>query len=81
MDDQIRIVDCYYVTLRDRPGEGYRLLEHVSERGIDLQAFPAIPVGADETQICLVTQDTERLKAAASDSNVVLTGPKQVQFR
>jgi hypothetical protein len=77
MDDQIRIVDCFYATVRDRPGEGRRLLEHISEQGISLTAFTAIPTGADETQICLVTDQVDRLEAAAGDAGIALTGPKQ----
>lgn len=76
MSDQVRIVDCYYATVRDRPGEGSRLLEHVSERALSLTAFAAIPTGEDETQICLVAEDAELLKAAAADAGVGLTGPK-----
>ena len=77
MDDRVLIIDCFYVTLRDRPGEGYRLLEHLSERGVSLRAFTAIPVGEDQTQICLVTRGAEELQLAAKDADVLLTGPKQ----
>ena len=77
MKDQIRIVDCYYVTVHDRPGEGHRLLEHISERGISLTAFTAIPTGEDETQICLVTNHVEKLEAAAEDAGVQFVGPKK----
>ena len=77
MDDHVLIVDCYYATVRDRPGEGQRLLEHLSERGIDLWAFTAIPTGADETQICLVTDRADELEGAAADAGAHLTGPKK----
>ena len=77
MRDQIRIVDCFYVTVHDHPGEGHRLLEHLSERGVDLRAFTAIPAGADEIQICLVTDDQEKLQAAGADAGVPLVGPKK----
>ncbi len=77
MEDELRIVDCYYATVRDRPGEGGRLLEHISERGISLTAFTAIPTGADETQVCLVTDRPADLLAAAEDGGTRLTGPKK----
>ena len=77
MDDQIRIVDCYYVTVHDRPGEGSRLLEHISESGLNLTAFTAVPTGADETQICLVTDEPETLQEAAANAGAVLVGPKK----
>lgn len=77
MDDKIRIVDCYYVTVRDRPGEGSRLLEHISESGLSLTAFTAVPTGADEAQICLVTDDPETLQEAAANAGARLIGPKK----
>jgi hypothetical protein len=77
MEDEVRIVDCYYATVRDRPGEGGRLLEHISERGISLTAFTAIPTGTDETLLCLVTDRDDELQAAASDGGALLTGPKK----
>jgi hypothetical protein len=77
MDDQIRIVDCYYVTVRDRPGEGSRLLEHISESGLSLTAFTAVPTGTDEAQICLVTDEPEKLEDAAAQAGTALIGPKQ----
>jgi hypothetical protein len=77
MDDQIRIVDCYYVTVHDRPGEGSRLLEHISESGVNLTAFTAVPTGANETQICLVTDGPEVLQEAAANAGAVLVGPKK----
>jgi hypothetical protein len=77
MDDQIRIVDCYYATVHDHPGEGCRLLEHISESGLNLIAFSAVPFGADETQICLVTDAPEVLQEAAANAGAVLIGPKK----
>ena len=77
MEDVIRIVDCYYVTVRDRPGEACRLLEYISESGLSLTAFTAVPIGADEAQICLVTDKPEALKEAAANAGETLVGPKQ----
>jgi hypothetical protein len=70
-------VDCYYATVRDRPGEGSRLLEHISESGLNLTAFTALPAGQDETQICLVTSKPEALKDAAARAGAELAGPKK----
>ncbi len=77
MEDQIRIVDCYYVTVPDRPGEGSRLLEYISESGLNLIAFTAQPTGGDETQICLVTDNPEALRRAAKSAGSLLAGPKK----
>jgi hypothetical protein len=77
MADQVRIVDCYYATVNDRPGEGSKLLEYISEQGMNLTAFSALPAGQDETQICLVTDKSDELKAAAASAGAQLAGPKK----
>ena len=77
MDDQVQIVDCYYATLRDRPGEGHRFLEHISERAINVVAFTAIPTGAEETQVGIVTDHPDSLLGAAADAGVTLIGPRK----
>ncbi len=77
MGDKVRIVDCYYATVRDRPGEGSRLLEHISEGSLSLTAFAALPAGEDETQICLVTEKPEALQEAATNAGAQLVGPKK----
>ena len=77
MSDQVRVVDCFYVTVNDRPGEGYRLLEHISEKRTSLLAFTAQPIGEDQTQICLVAEDPVSLAEAALDAGVAVVGPKK----
>ncbi len=44
---------------------------------MNLTAFTAVPTGADETQICLVTEEPEALQEAAANAGAVLIGPKQ----
>jgi hypothetical protein len=75
MEDEVHIVDCYYAMLRDEPGSGARLLGHISERGISLVAFTAIPAGVDHTQLAMVTDRPADLQGAAADANVQLSGP------
>ncbi len=77
MKDRIRVVNCYYATVKDRPGEASRLLEHISERGLSLTAFTAIPAGDEQTQICLVTEKPDELRAAVSDAGAALAGPQK----
>ncbi|MBW2256735.1 MAG: hypothetical protein JRI25_19355 [Deltaproteobacteria bacterium] len=75
MEDEVRIVDCYYLMVRDEPGSGASLLEHISERGISLVAFTAIPAGVDHTQLCMIAESTADLMSAAADAKVHLSGP------
>jgi hypothetical protein len=77
MADRVRTVDYYYVKVGNRPGEGRRLLEHLSEKGANLVAFTSFPVSESESQLDFVPDNAERLKEAARDAGVPLVGPKQ----
>jgi predicted amino acid-binding ACT domain protein len=71
----IRRVEYFYVTVRDRPGEGYRLLSTLAELGVNLLAFSAIPVGPMHTQMAIFPDDPARMKTEASKAGIDLDGP------
>jgi hypothetical protein len=77
MADHISLVQYFYVRVGDRPGEGRRLLEHLSEKGINLLAFTASPIGNGQTELRFITERIEKLKEAAADAGVELQGPKR----
>jgi len=76
MSDRISAVEYYYATVGNEPGEGRRLLEHLSEKGVNLLAFTAFPVDGGRTQLDFVPAEVKRLQAAAQDAGIELTGPK-----
>lgn len=78
MPELIKLVDYYYTQVEDLPGAGRRILEHISEQGVNMTAFNAFPVGAGITQLDFIVEDVERLKQAVSDAGLKLTGPKKV---
>jgi hypothetical protein len=77
MADRIRAVEYFYATVGDRPGEGRRLLEHLSEKNVNLIAFTAFPAGEGRTQLDFFPDDADRLAAAAKDAGLHLVGPKR----
>jgi hypothetical protein len=77
MADTVRIVEYFYAEVIDRPGEGRRLLEHLSEKGVNLLAFTAFPIGPDRVQMDFVPESADKLKSAASDAGMTLVGPKK----
>ena len=77
MDDRVRVIEYLYATVGDRPGEARRLLEHLSERGVNLVAFTAFPVGGGHAQLDFVAENVSRLREAAADAKVDLVGPKK----
>jgi hypothetical protein len=77
MDDTVRAIEYFYATVGDKPGEARRLLEHLSEGGVNLVAFTAFPVGGGHAQLDFVPESVSQLRKAADDANVTLVGPKK----
>ena len=75
MNIRIRRVDYFYLTVKDRPGEAYKLLALLAERGIALLAFTAIPSGEQRTQLTLFPEDAQRLTVEARNAGLALEGP------
>jgi hypothetical protein len=77
MSETVRAVDYFYAVVGDKPGEGRRLLEHLSERGINLVALTAFPIGDNRTQIDFIPASPVQLQKAAGDAGLDLVGPKK----
>lgn len=76
MSAQIRRVQYFYSTVRNRPGEGLRVLSDLAEADVNLLAFTAIPVGPDHTQVTLFPESPQRLHRMAEQTGMVLTEPE-----
>ena len=70
MAETVRRVEYFYATVEDKPGEGRRLLEHLSEKGVNLVAFTAFPVGAGRSQLDFFPESAELLQKAAADAGI-----------
>ena len=77
MPDVIRRVEYFNTTIRDRPGASYEILSQLSEMGLNLVAFTAIPVGPTHTQLTLFPEDSGRMAYLASRAGMKLDGPHQ----
>ena len=77
MPDVIRRVEYFNTTIRDRPGASYEILSQLSELGLNLVAFTAIPVGPTHTQLTLFPEDSGRMAYLASRAGMKLDGPHQ----
>lgn len=71
----IRQVEYFNATVRDQPGEGYRLLAQLANLGLNLVAFTAVPVGPTHTQLTLFPEDSPRMTSAAQRAGLSLDGP------
>lgn len=76
MHELVKEVEYYYAVVADKPGEARKLLEFLSEKGVDLVAFTAFPVGDDKSQLDFFPENPFHLKKAAEDADIPLVGPK-----
>lgn len=77
MPDTVRRVEYFYAKVPDTPGEGRRILAALQESGVNLAAFLAFPTGSGESQIDLVPEDPDALRAAAEQAGVTLSEAKR----
>jgi hypothetical protein len=75
--DTVRSVEYYYVTVADAPGGAQRILSALKDRGVNLHAFLGFPLGGGQSQIDLVPDDPESLRAAAERAGVTLSAAKR----
>ncbi|HOC44477.1 MAG TPA: hypothetical protein PKJ99_15785 [Thermoanaerobaculales bacterium] len=67
--------EYFHATVKDRPGEGYRLLAQLASSGVNLLAFSAIPIGQDQTQLVLFPADKMQFLKVAERSGFEISGP------
>lgn len=77
MADTIRGVEYYYVTVPDASGEGHRILSALKDGGVNLLACLGFPLGDGRSQLDLVPEDPEALKAAADRLGMTLSESKR----
>jgi hypothetical protein len=73
----IRRVEYFNATVKDRPGEAYRLLTQLATAEVNLLAFNAVPVGPEQTQLVIFPESVESLVRAAERTGLILTGPQR----
>lgn len=75
MPARIFSVDYYYTTVANRPGQGCKFLEMLAAGEVNLLAFNAFPVGAENTQLVIYPQNATWLGELARRQSVTLHGP------
>jgi len=73
---EIRRVEYFYTTVKDQPGEAYKVLSLLAGLGINLLAVTAVPFGAMNTQLTIFPEDAGRLRIEAQKSGLKLEGPQ-----
>ena len=71
----VRRVEYFSTTVKDQPGEAYKLLKTLADLGINLLAFTAVPIGPLQTQLTLFPEDDAKLAHEAQADRLELDGP------
>jgi hypothetical protein len=69
-------VQYFYVSVKDKPGEAYKLLSRLAEYGVNLLAFTGVPIGPSHTQLAIFPEDPAKLSDAAKKASIGLDGPQ-----
>jgi hypothetical protein len=75
MSFSIRKANYYYATIKDQPGEAYKLLSQLMGLGVNLLAFAAVPFGPGTTQLTIFPDDDLDLTSLAGKAGLKLDGP------
>ena len=76
MPDEIKRIDYYYVAVRDKPGEGARVLASLEKAGVNFIGISAFPHGARRSQIDLIPEDSAGFVKAAKAAGLELSRKK-----
>lgn len=73
---KIRRIDYFFTTVKDQPGEAYKLLSLLASLGINLLAITAVPFGPMNTQLTIFPEDNARLRNESEKAGLKLEGPQ-----
>jgi hypothetical protein len=76
MPAKIRRAEYFYLTVKDRPGEAYRLLSQLASGSVNLLAFSVVPMGGDSTQLMVFPEDVQQLRMFSERAKLTLVGPQ-----
>jgi hypothetical protein len=76
MADTIRLVEYFYTTTSNKPGEGARALSQLEAAGVNLLAFSGFPQGR-HAQLDFIPADPAAFKQAAKRAKWKVVGPKR----
>lgn len=75
MADTIRRMDYFHVMVKDKPGEGAKIMEGLSTGGVSLLAFSGFPQGKG-AQVVFVPEDPEAFLRIAKRMKLKLSKTK-----
>lgn len=76
MADIVRLVEYFYITAPNKPGEGARALNTLKDAGVNLLAFSGFPQGR-RAQMDFIPADPAAFRQAAKRAKWKVVGPKR----
>ena len=67
--------EYFHTTVKDEPGESYKVLSQLVEIGVNLLAFTAVPIGTRQTQLTMFPQSKSNMRNKAKMAGMELDGP------
>src|SRR5215510_11228538 len=74
--ETVRLVEYFYLTAPNKPGEGARALNVLKDAGVNLLAFSGFPQGR-RAQLDFIPADPAAFKQAAKKAKWKVVGPKR----
>lgn len=75
MAAQIRRIEYFNITVKDEPGEAFKVLTYLKELGVKMKAFSAIPMGPNTMVITVFPDSSAKLSQELRFSGKNLAGP------
>lgn len=76
MAEMVKRIQYFYATIEDKPGTASELLKNLSNRGVNMMAITAFPLGNGSSQVDFFPEKPDELIKAALDAGITLVGPK-----
>jgi hypothetical protein len=77
MADRVRKVNYCYAKVPNRAGQGLKMLDEITNAGIDMVAFTGFPIGHGKAQLDFVTGDMAALRRLAKKNGWRLSKTKK----
>ena len=75
MATQIRKIQYYNITVKDQPGEAFKVLTYLKDLGVNMQAFAAIPMGPNTMVLTVFPDEPGKLSNEMRFSGKSVDGP------
>ncbi len=74
---RVRRIEYFYTTVKDKPGEAYKLLSAMAASDVNLLAFGITPGAGEHTTLTLFPESVHQFVRQATSGGLTLVGPQR----